>query len=184
MGMPAHDATCYTVDEVLAFPNDGQKYELAYGKLLVSPSQLFRHQRIVMRLAMPLVEYCERHGVGEVFNVEADLTWGRQDVLTQPDVFVIGAEDSAVRAWADVRRVPLIAEVLSPSSRTHDRFDKRRVFQDRAVGLYWIIDPVERSAEVWTPQAQFPVREHESLTWTPAGVTEPFSVSLGELLAD
>lgn len=184
MGMPAHDATYYTVDEVLAFPNDGQKYELAYGKLLVSPSPLFRHQRIVMRLAYPLIAYCERFGVGEVFSVAADLTWGRQDVLTQPDVFVIGTDDSAVRSWGDVRRVSLVAEVLSPSSRTHDRFDKRRVYQDRDVDVYWIIDPVGRSAEVWTPQAQFPVMEYERLTWSPAGVDEHFSVLLAELLAD
>lgn len=183
MGMPAHDATYYTVDEVLAFPSDGQKYELAYGKLLVSPSPRVQHQRIVMRLAVPLILYCEKHGLGEVFNVAADLTWGRQDVLTQPDVFVIGAEDHEVRDWASVRRVPLIAEVLSPSSRTHDRFDKRRVYQDRAVDLYWIIDPITRNAEVWTPEAQFPVMEYERLTWSPAGVDESFSIGLDELLA-
>ncbi|MEP7380704.1 MAG: Uma2 family endonuclease [Gemmatimonadota bacterium] len=182
--MPAHDATYYSLDDVLALPNDGQKYELAYGKLLVSPSPLFWHQRIVMRLAFPLIAYCARSGVGEVFSVAADLTWGRQDVLAQPDVFVIGTEDSAVRIWSDVRRVPLIVEVISPSSRTHDRFDKRRVYQDRAVDLYWIIDPVARCAEVWTPEAQFPMMEYETLTWSPAGAAEPFSLALGELLAD
>lgn len=184
MGMPAHDAAYYTVDDVLAFPDDGQKYELAYGKLLVSPSPRFRHQDIVMRLAVPLAHYCVRHACGRVFNVAADLTWGRQDVLTQPDIFVIGAEDSAVREWSDVRRVALIAEVLSPSSRSHDRFDKRRVYQDRSVDLYWIVDPETKSAEVWTPNAQFPVMEYEKLTWAPAGAAEPIAVVLRELFAD
>ncbi len=184
MGMPAHDAAYYTVDEVLAFPDDGQKYELAYGKLLVSPSPRFRHQDVVMRLGDPLANYCQRSGCGRVFNVAADLTWGRQDVLTQPDVFVIGPEDGAVREWSDVRRVALIAEVLSPSTRSHDRFDKRRVYQDRAVDLYWIIDPVAKCAEVWTPEAQFPAMEYDTLTWAPPGVTEPFTIDLRELLAD
>lgn len=184
MSMPAHDAAYYTVDEVHAFPDDGQKYELAYGKLLVSPSPRFRHQHIVMRLAKPLLLYCDRHRCGQLFNVAADLTWGRQDVLTQPDVFVIGPADIAVREWSEVRRVSLVAEVLSPSTRSHDRFDKRRVYQDRSVDLYWIIDPEATCAEVWTPEAQFPVLEYDTLTWAPAGVSEPFTVDLRELLAD
>ncbi len=183
MGMPAHDAAYYTVDEVLAFPNDGQKYELAYGKLLVSPSPRLRHQRIVMRLATPLMRYCDTNNCGQLFNVAADLTWGRQDVLTQPDVFVIGPEDSAVQEWSQVRHVSLIIEVLSPSTRSHDRFDKRRVYQDREVDLYWIIDPEAKCAEVWTPAAQFPVMEYETLTWAPAGAEEPFTVDVRELLA-
>lgn len=45
-----------------------------------------------------------------------DLTWGRRDVITQPDVFVLAPEDAALDRWAEVRRVPLIAEVLSPSA--------------------------------------------------------------------
>ncbi len=184
MGMPAHEAAYYTVDEVLAFPNDGQKYELAYGKLLVSPSPRFRHQSIVMRLAKSLMGYCDRHSCGQLFNVAADLTWGRQDVLTQPDVFVIGPEDKTVQEWSDVRRVSFIIEVLSPSTRSHDRFDKRRVYQDRAVDLYWIIDPEAKCAEVWTPAAQFPVMEYETSTWAPAGAEEPFTVDVRELLAD
>ncbi len=50
MGMPAPLQEYYTVDEVLAFPNDGNRYELAYGKLLVSPSPVLWHQVLAGRL--------------------------------------------------------------------------------------------------------------------------------------
>ncbi len=53
MGMPARNA-CYTVDKVLAFPEDGSRSELAYGKLLVNPSPRLRHRDIVMRLGCEL----------------------------------------------------------------------------------------------------------------------------------
>ena len=43
--------------------------------------------------------------------------WGRRDVITQPDVFVLAPEDAVLGRWAEVRHVPLIAEVLSPSAR-------------------------------------------------------------------
>ena len=66
MGMPAPAQTYYTVDEVLAFPDDGNRYELVYGELLVSPTPRVRHQRVVMRLTRILLEYCDEERVGEV----------------------------------------------------------------------------------------------------------------------
>ena len=181
MGMPARNAY-YTVDEVLAFPEDGNTYELAYGKLLVSPSPRLRHQDIVMRLGFALQQYGLTQPVGRVFNVAADLTWGRQDTLVQPDVFVIAPGDEG-REWADVRRVSLVAEVVSLSSRQHDAFEKRRVYQDRGVGLYWIIDPVASSADIWTPEAQVPRRETVALEWHPEGASEPFTIELARLFS-
>lgn len=183
MGMPSHDPGFLSVDDVLAIPSDGRTYELAFGKLLVSPAPTLHHQRIVRELALALHPYCIRHGLGEVFSVAADLTWGRSDVLTQPDVFVMGAEDAQVRGWSEVRQVPLVAEVLSPATRTYDRFDKRRVYQDRSVALYWMIDPRTRTAEIWTPEAQAPIVERVRLTWAPTGASEVFAMGLDELFA-
>lgn len=183
MGMPAHDLGFHTVDDVLAIPSDGRRYELVYGKLLVSPAPTLPHERIVRTLATALHVFCERHVIGEAFGSLADLTWGRRDVLVQPDVFVMGAEDRHARGWEDVRHVPLVAEVLSPASRMYDRFEKRRVYQDRNVGLYWVIDPSSRSAEIWTPDAEAPVIERARLVWAPAGVEEEFAMALDVLFA-
>ena len=43
MGMP-DTARRYTVEEVLAFPSDGNRYELVHGELLVTPAPRNRHQ--------------------------------------------------------------------------------------------------------------------------------------------
>jgi Uma2 family endonuclease len=184
MGMPAPSAHYYTVDDVLALPSDGNRYELVYGELVVSPSPTLRHQLVVSRLFRLIANYSDAEQLGRAFFSPADLTWGRSDVLAQPDVFVIGTEDSGVRDWSEVRRVPLIVEVLSPSTKRHDRFGKRRVYQDRAVDLYWIIDPDAQLAEVWTPDLQLPGIERERLMWYPQGATAPLMIDLAELLAD
>lgn len=184
MGMSALSPAYYTVDQVLEIPDDGNRRELVYGELLVSPVPRPRHQRIVMRLALILTEYCEREGLGEVFGVAADLTWGRQDVLVQPDVFVVGKRDAGFRLWGDVRHVPLVAEVASPSTRHCDRFQKRTLYRDRDVGVYWILDAEGGFAEVWTPESQFPTIERERLIWHPEGASLPLVILLETLLAE
>ncbi len=183
MGMPAHRQTYYTVDEVLAFPYDGNKYELIYGELVVNPTPRPRHQVIVMRLTHLLHAYCLREPVGEVFCVGADISWGRNDVLTQPDVFVLPPEHRGIERWSEVRHIPLIAEVLSKSTARHDRFGKRVVYRDQRVGTYWILDADKHIVDVWTPDAQLPHVEREQLTWHPIGALVPLTIALDELFA-
>ncbi len=183
MGMPAA-VPYYTVDEVLAFPDDGNRYELVYGELLVSPAPRLRHQRVVNRLGIALYPYCEREQLGEVFMTPADLSWGRRDILTQPDVFVLPPEYRSSAEWVDVRRVPLVAEVLSPSTARYDRFSKRLAYRDVGIPTYWILDADERLAEVWTPDAQFPSIQRNALTWHPHNASQPLQIDLAALFAD
>lgn len=183
MGMPAPSPGYLNVDDVLAFPDDGNRYELVYGELLVSPSPSFRHQDLVFRLARLLASYCDIERAGRVMVSPADITWGRADVLVQPDVFVIAPGDNA-RDWADVRTLSLVAEVLSPSTQQHDRFRKRVLYQERQVGTYWIVDPEERSTEVWTPGAAFPSVEKSTLVWRPPEARQPLVIDISDLLAD
>ena len=58
MGMP-DTARRYTVDEVLAFPSDGNRYEVVHGELLVTPAPRNRHQLVVGRIHARLFNYWE-----------------------------------------------------------------------------------------------------------------------------
>ncbi|MEP7346085.1 MAG: Uma2 family endonuclease [Gemmatimonadaceae bacterium] len=184
MGMSAWSPEYHTVDQVLSFPTDENRYELVYGELLVSPAPSLRHQLIVTRLAVLLSGYCTREKVGRALVSPADLTWGRDDVLAQPDVFVIGDQDASVQQWRDVRHVPLIAEVISPSTGHHDRFRKRALYRDRRVDVYWIVDPDAAFAEVWTPNVRFPAIEREQLTWHPERAEKALVIPLAPVFAD
>jgi Uma2 family endonuclease len=183
MSMPAALDRFYSRDEVLAFPDDGNRYELVYGELLVSPSPDVVHQLVLGRVLARLFTYAERHGVGRVFLSPADLSWGRDDVIVQPDVFVVAPESARSPRWEAMFDFHLFVEILSPSTARHDRFTKRRLYQDMQVPLYWIIDIENRRAEVWTPSATNPAYEVSTLVWHPDGAQDPFTVSLDELLA-
>jgi Uma2 family endonuclease len=172
----------YTADMVRALPADGNKYELVYGELLVTPAPRLLHEIVVARLTFALTQYMQSYPIGFVFGVPGDITWGRKDVLVQPDVFVAPLEEVRTLDWEEIRGLMLVAEVLSPSSAQSDRFTKRKRYQDALVPLYWVVDADRRSVEIWTPDDPFPRVEMERLIWHPKGVDEPFALDLKELL--
>lgn len=171
----------YTADMVREMPEDGNKYELVYGELLVTPTPRLLHQLVVMRLTFALTQYAERYAIGYVFGVPGNITWGRTDVLLQPDLFVAPLEEVRTNDWEQVRSLMLVVEVLSPSSMKSDRFAKRRRYQDARVPLYWVVDANQQRVEIWTPDDSFPRVELERLIWHPAGVGQAFLLELQEL---
>jgi Uma2 family endonuclease len=80
-----------------------------------------------------------------------------------------------------MRDLLLVVEVLSPSSSRGDRFTKRRLYQERGIPVYWIVDGEERLVEVWTPDAEFPTIERDRLTWSPEGAARSFTLTLKDL---
>jgi Uma2 family endonuclease len=181
MGMAA--PTYYTADMVRALPDDGNRYEVVHGELLVTPSPGVAHQWVIRRLLMRLGAYLEGYPHLQVFTSPADISWA-PDTLVQPDIFVAPTEQVRTLNWKRVQTLLLAIEVLSPSTRRYDRFTKRRVYQEFAVPVYWIVDIEGRAVEVWTPGATAPTIEGQQVTWQPAGAGEPLVISLTELFED
>jgi Uma2 family endonuclease len=194
MGMGATEPIYYTADMVRALNARSPdfyvpRYETVHGELLVmrnAPRPL--HQRVVARLLHRLATYLDREPAGEAFTSPAELSWGLDDVLVQPDVFVVPPSVSRAidgsASWDAVRELSLVVEVLSPTTTRHDRFAKRRLYQERGVPLYWIVDADTRVVEVWTPADTFPRFERERLAWHPDGAAAAFSMPLDELFGD
>ena len=178
MGMAA--PTYYTAEMVRRLPDDGNRYEVVYGELLVTPSPRASHQLVVQRLLVALDAYLKVHRVGQVFAAPADISWS-EDVLVQPDVFVVEIEQARTLDWVRMRHLPLAIEVISPSSARADRFTKRRLYQAVGVAAYWVVDVEAAAVEVWTPEARVPVVAQDRVTWQPAGAVEPFVLELSEL---
>jgi len=178
MGMAA--PIYWTADMVRQLPDDGNRYEVVYGELLVTPAPRLNHQLLVSRLAVAIAKYLEHEPVGVMLTSPADISWG-QDVLVQPDVFVVPLDEARTGDWSKLRSLLVAAEVLSPSTARADRFTKRRRYQEAGVPLYWIVDGEEQRVEVWTPGAELPTIEAERLVWRPAGAGQPFTLELAEL---
>jgi Uma2 family endonuclease len=94
---------------------------------------------------------------------------------------VVPLEEARTLKWAQMQHLLLVAEVLSPSSTRHDRFTKRRLYQEQGVPLCWIVDGDAHAVEVWTPEARVPHVERERLRWHPTRASAPFTLSLPEL---
>ncbi len=179
MGMP--EATRrYTVEEVLAFPSDGNRYELVHGELLVTPAPALRHQDVVGELYFQLRTYLEDRDEVRVFFSPADIRWA-DDVLVQPDVFVVPASETTAQDWSSIQTLLLAVEVVSPSSARYDRIVKRRLYQEHGVSTYWIVDPDAALVEVWHPDDERPEIVTDLLRWRVGAETQELEIELSEV---
>jgi Uma2 family endonuclease len=177
MGMPDLART-WTRAEVLAIPDDGNRYELVDGELLVSPSPRGPHQRGLLELILLVHPYVRAHRLGYTTFAPADLDL-QSGQLLQPDLFVgamVGGREPV--EWADFAIPILIAEILSPSTARYDRITKRRRYQRSGVGTYWVVDLDARLVEVWTPDDEKPTIADQSLAWQPDAAIEPLVIEL------
>ncbi|HEX6806965.1 MAG TPA: Uma2 family endonuclease, partial [Gemmatimonadaceae bacterium] len=96
-------------------PDDGNRYELVDGELLVSPAPSGSHQETIMGLVMRLEPWLRQTSIGRALFSPADLSLGEDEVL-QPDLFVYRTATGArLRTWSDIVELRLVVEVLSPS---------------------------------------------------------------------
>ncbi len=129
-----------TRDDLATMPDDGHRYELIDGTLLVSPAPMLRHQLAVKRL-LRLLDDASPAGL-IALPAPFDVVLADRTVL-QPDVLLARKADLKAR---DLPAPPVLAvEVLSPSSRSIDRILKYARYAEAGVEHYWIIDPDEPS---------------------------------------
>lgn len=127
----------FTVDDLAGLPDDGRRYELVEGALLVSPAPTFRHQKVVARLVVHLDAACPEgmHVLPAPFAVRASA-----DTEVQPDVLVAREED-LTETMLPVAPV-LVVEVLSRSTGLIDLTAKKALYQRMGVPSYWVVDAV------------------------------------------
>lgn len=133
-----------TADDLVGVPDDGHRYELVDGTLLVTPAPSVRHQRAVVRLISMLVSAVPDDL--EVLTAPFDVRLA-DDTVLQPDVLVCRRDDLTEN---NLPTAPLLAiEVLSPSTRLVDLNLKRARYEAAACPSYWVVDPDAPSITVW-----------------------------------
>ena len=183
MGM-ALSTNSWTRAEVLALPDDGNRYELIDGELLVTPAPTGPHQRAVAALYDRLAPYVRAERVGYTCLAPADLDFHAEQVV-QPDLFVVPLVDGREPIHWPEFGIPLLAvEVLSPSTAKQDRITKRRRYQQSGVGTYWIVDLDARLIEVWTPADERPEIRTEQVEWRPGGAGAALVVDVPRLFRE
>jgi Uma2 family endonuclease len=172
-----------TYDDLLAMPEDGHRYELIYGEIVMSPSPKTKHQRAVVQLAEAFNRYVREHRLGEVFVAPFDVKLSPHSVV-QPDLLYVKRERSRIVTEDFVDGPPdLIIEVLSASNRMQDLVKKAALYAEHGVPEYWIVDPESEQigVNVWEDGQYVPVTFEDAIA---RSVTLPgLEVSPSEIFA-
>ena len=127
--------TPFTVADLDRTPDDGRRYELLDGVLVVSPRPVIAHQWVATRLASVLLMACPED-LGVV--AEPALQLSRKTELA-PDIVVVRVDQAQ---GAKFTTPPLlVVEVRSPSTALIDLNRKKAVYEKFGVPSYWIVNP-------------------------------------------
>lgn len=178
-----------TYEDFLLFPDDGMRHELIDGVHYVTPSPNLGHQELVGRLYLAIGNFlASRRHLGRVFLSPLDVVMSNYDVV-EPDLLFVAGDQQDILTEANVQGPPaLVIEILSPGTRRRDEGIKRKLFDQKGVREYWLVDPKSRRVSICrrAPDGTLPT---VAILNVPADeITTPllpeFVLSMAELFAD
>ena len=169
-----------TIEDLLNTPEDGQKYELVDGEIIVSPAGM-RHSKVAARIIQMLANAADINSAGEVYSSDVGIILPNGN-LRSPDVSFIGRSKlpagETPESFGTI--IPdLVVEVLSPNDGMRQVADKVAEFLDAGVPLVWLVDPDPRTVTVYrslTDTTQ--LTSSETITATP--VLPDFSAKVSD----
>ena len=171
LGLPRGRAL--TREDLDAMPDDGHRYELLDGILVVSPAPRLVHQQVVLMLSRVLFDACPSEF--RMYFAPVDVVLA-EDTVMQPDLLVAPREAFTER---DLPGAPLLAvEVLSPSTRSVDLLLKKDRLRRAGCAHYWVVDPDEPSIIAWALRDGQYVEVGRAVDGATLRLTEPFDVAL------
>jgi len=175
-GPPGFEAMCRTLLS-MDVP-DGYRAEIIGGNIVMSPWSKGYYYRVMesireqLRQRLPSGETCG--------DAPFLFTFPGHERAYGPDLYVAAREafDTSSR-YIDGEALTLVAELTSPSTRTHDWDDKVRVYGRAGVPVYLLLDMTEESATVFWAPAE---KGYTSRTTVPFGkplrIPAPFDCEL------
>jgi len=134
-----------TYADLLDTPDDGQRYEVIDGRLIVTPAPATVHQKLSLRLTLLIGNFVTQHRLGQVFVAPCDVMLS-EHAIVQPDLIFVDQARLDIVGPKYVEGVPdLVVEILSPRTRRRDAGSKRDLYARFGVPEYWRADPDGRS---------------------------------------
>jgi len=162
----------YTLEDVLKLPDDTPRVELRDGVMILVPSPTFGHQKIGNLLWL----WFRQHAPVEFEPITAaGIALSPWDTF-EPDVMLLRRPVELRDHYALADQVLIAVEVVSPSTRRRDRFEKPGDYAAAGITHYWRIeqDPVHVFAyDLVEGQYQLAGDSAEVLT-----LRKPFDVEL------
>lgn len=138
----------YTYEDYEKLP-EGAPYQLIGGELIMTPSPVPYHQMISMKIGYELLKFVEDKKSGIVLYAPLDVYLSESETY-QPDIIFISKDRLNIIGEKKIEAAPdLVIEILSPSTAYYDLRHKKRIYEKSGVKEYWIVDPMEKSIEVY-----------------------------------
>ncbi|HSF56592.1 MAG TPA: Uma2 family endonuclease [Candidatus Binatia bacterium] len=132
---------------------DINRYELASGRILMTPPAAWEHAKIEAKAIRLLEDFVSKHNLGTVFGSSAGYELPSGDTL-EPDASFISRErwskGPQPRRGQFLKIVPtLTVEIISPATARRDRIEKKRIYEANGVDEYWLVDPHRREVTIF-----------------------------------
>jgi Uma2 family endonuclease len=145
-----------TIEDLDAMPDDGYRYEIIGGELHVSRAPNLKHQRASGNLFTDLRAYLSANRIGEILATPGVILSQYDGVI--PDLVFVSYEQRDEIASGDrITGAPeLVIEIVSPGTENEkrDRIAKRQLYGKYGVKEYWVVDPYQRTVEVYVLKGQ------------------------------
>jgi len=125
----------FTVAELDRMPDDGRRYELLDGTLVVSPRPTTIHQFVAMRLLRALADACPED---PCVVPEPAVELGPQTEF-DPDLVVVRMDQIGGAKFTEPPL--LVVEIRSASTALIDLNRKKAAYERFGVPSYWIVNP-------------------------------------------
>lgn len=144
----------YTFADSLTW-SESDRIEIIYGEAYMMSTPMRIHQEVSRQIFLQIAGYLEDKtcevfyapfGV-RLFEKDGD-TPDDVDTVVEPDITVV-CDQSKLDDYGCKGAPDLIIEILSPSTRRHDRITKFNLYQCAGVREYWLADPQTRTVEVY-----------------------------------
>lgn len=142
----------WTTEDLKRLPDSSNRYEIIDGRLLMTRAPHWRHQKVITNVARVLNDWSDGSNLGEAVptpgvifedadNVIPDVVWISYDRLS------VGLDDEGHLTIAP----ELMVEVLSAGKQNQerDRETKVKLYSERGVQEYWILDWRAQQLEVY-----------------------------------
>ena len=141
----------FTVADLDLMPDDGNRYELIEGEILVSRAPGLTHQGVSGNLFYGIKNFLTDNPLGEVWATPGVIFDDFNGVM--PDLVFVSAERrSEIAAGERVTGAPeLVVEILSPGTvnERRDRVTKLKLYAKFGVKEYWLVNPASRSIDIY-----------------------------------
>jgi Uma2 family endonuclease len=127
--------------DYLELPDDGKRYEVLEGTLMMSPAPGFRHQRVSSNLHFSLETWCRaRAPEGQVLAAPFDVVLA-DDTIVQPDLIYVRPERAGLIVAERLHGAPdLVVEIFHAAGASRDRVAKLQVYSRFQIPEYWLVD--------------------------------------------